>query len=608
VLSLRPRPLPVALSVFVLLLAALPVRAADPPPTGPTVHHEMLVEHADDVPAFTPGGAPAPLAAPDVGGGAISVAGEASGGIAALPNGLSKEVFGYLPYWAVTPAQLANLDYRLVTSIAYFSVGARGDGTLAKTTSTGAPTTGWAAWTSADMTSVISKAHARGVRVVLTVTMMAWDYDFTAMTNLLTSPTNRARLAAEIASAVEARGADGVSLDFEPMPNSLEAPYTAFVRELKAKLKSVGAGSYLTVATTGGAASWDEGYDLAGLTAPGAADALMVMAYDFNWSGSARAGAVAPMDSPYVLDARSAMADFLARVPGSKLIWGVPYYGRAWTTTSSTLNGRTCRSSGTCQVASWASTYVDARAAAAERGRRWDPTGQVPWYTYRSTTYRTYVQGYYDDAQSLSGKYKAVKANGLRGIGIWHLLMDGSRRELWDTIATRFGPLPFTDIEDSKFAQDIVWLADAELTTGCTPTRFCPEGSVTRAQMATFLARALHLPAATRDWFTDDGSSSHQASINRLAEAGITAGCGSGRFCPNGLVTRAQMATFLARGLHLPAATRDWFTDDSGSRHEANINRLAQARITAGCAPGRFCPSGIVAREQMAAFLRRALT
>ena len=54
------------------------------------------------------------------------------GGVAALPNGLSHEVFGYLPYWMLSSAQMANLDYDLVSTIAYFSVGARKDGTLHK--------------------------------------------------------------------------------------------------------------------------------------------------------------------------------------------------------------------------------------------------------------------------------------------------------------------------------------------------------------------------------------------------------------------------------------------------------------------------------------------
>jgi hypothetical protein len=42
--------------------------------------------------------------------------------------------------------------------------------------------------------------------------------------------------------------------------------------------------------------------------------------------------------------------------------------------------------------------------------------------------------------------------------------------------------------------------------------------------------------------------------------------------------------------------------------HEAAINRLATSGITNGCGPGSFCPSGVVTRGQMAAFLRRALT
>ena len=602
----RARSLAALLSLATLLGLVTPALAVDPAQTpepvrsAPTVHAEMLSEHANDSLGFTPGGEPAALAEPEGGAGVMSLDG-GTGGIAALPNGLNHEVYGYLPYWALTSAQLANLDYELLSTIAYFSVGARSDGTLVKGDSLG-----WSGWSSSAMTGVISKAHQHGVRVVLTVTMMAWNYNFSAMSTLLNSSTNRNRLATEIAKAVKARNADGVNLDFEPMPNSLESQYTTFVRKVKSELVRLGAGSYLTVATTGGAASWDEGYDLAGLTAAGAADALMVMAYDFNWSGSGRAGAVAPIDSPYVLDSRDAMGDYLARVPGSKLIWGVPYYGRAWTTTTSSLNGRTCHASGTCTVRSWAPRYVDALEAISSYGRRWDATGQVPWYTYHSSSYGTHVQGYYDDSTSLKAKYGMVRANDLRGVGIWHLTMDGSRRELWDTLATQFGPLPFTDIVDSKFVTDIIWLAETGITAGCSDTKFCPKGGVTRGQMASFLSRALDLPATSKDYFTDDDANKHEGAINRVAAAGITVGCGGTRYCPNGLVLRDQMATFLSRALNLPATTRDHYGDDDGNKHEGAINRIAEADVTRGCGTDRYCPKGVVLREQMAAFLRRA--
>jgi hypothetical protein len=166
----------------------------------------------------------------------------------------------------------------------------------------------------------------------------------------------------------------------------------------------------------------------------------------------------------------------------------------------------------------------------------------------------------------------------------------------------------FVDIWSSKFRDDIVWLAEEGITSGCDFQLFCPDGSVTRAQMATFLTRALGLPATSHDYFTDDDASSHEASINRLAASGITAGCGGTRFCPNGLVTRAQMASFLTRALGLPATGHDYFTDDNASTHEASINRLAASGITAGCGGTQFCPNGVVTRGQMAAFLRRGLT
>ncbi|MGH2384482.1 MAG: S-layer homology domain-containing protein [Candidatus Limnocylindria bacterium] len=162
------------------------------------------------------------------------------------------------------------------------------------------------------------------------------------------------------------------------------------------------------------------------------------------------------------------------------------------------------------------------------------------------------------------------------------------------------------DIDGSIFADDIAWAYDNGITTGCAPDLFCTESRVTREQMASFLARAMHLPPATRDYFTDDSSSIHEADINRVAEAGITTGCSATRFCPTLVVTREQMASFLARALELPAATRDHFSDDSSSLHQADINRVAEAGVTTGCGGTRYCPTQPVRRGQMAAFLRRA--
>lgn len=165
----------------------------------------------------------------------------------------------------------------------------------------------------------------------------------------------------------------------------------------------------------------------------------------------------------------------------------------------------------------------------------------------------------------------------------------------------------FTDLGNSPFIEDIEWLVEQEITFGCAPNRFCPSDPVARGQMASFLDRGFDLPETIADYFVDDDGSSHESAINSVREANVTSGCSGSRYCPRANVTRAQMATFLDRALGLPNTDTDFFTDDDGLVHERAINRLAAAGITAGCGGSRFCPGGIVSRAQMAAFLRRAL-
>ncbi|MDP8957727.1 MAG: S-layer homology domain-containing protein [Actinomycetota bacterium] len=166
---------------------------------------------------------------------------------------------------------------------------------------------------------------------------------------------------------------------------------------------------------------------------------------------------------------------------------------------------------------------------------------------------------------------------------------------------------PFRDDDGSPHEADITKVFGAKITNGCAPERYCPNQAVTRAEMAAFLVRALDLPGTRRDHFSDDAGHPLEASINVLAEAGITSGCAAERYCPNQAVTRAEMAAFLVRGFDLPGTRRDHFSDDAGHPLEASINALAEAGITSGCAAERYCPGRLVTRGQMASFLSRAL-
>ena len=115
-----------------------------------------------------------------------------------------------------------------------------------------------------------------------------------------------------------------------------------------------------------------------------------------------------------------------------------------------------------------------------------------------------------------------------------------------------------SDVETSVFVDDIVWLAEEAITEGCNPPDndlFCPEDIVTRGQMAAFLVRFLGLTGDVGgNTFTDDNDSIFEDDIAKLAAAGITRGCNAAgtEFCPDGSVTRGQMAAFLRRASLLP--------------------------------------------------------
>ena len=132
--------------------------------------------------------------------------------------------------------------------------------------------------------------------------------------------------------------------------------------------------------------------------------------------------------------------------------------------------------------------------------------------------------------------------------------------------------------------------------------------------MASFLARALDLETPRqRAGFDDvDPTSAHAANIEALFAAQITTGCARDRlaYCPSKPVTRAQMASFLARALALevPPQPAGFHDVDPTSAHAANIEALYAAQITTGCTqePLQYCPDRPVTRAQMAAFLYRA--
>jgi hypothetical protein len=117
----------------------------------------------------------------------------------------------------------------------------------------------------------------------------------------------------------------------------------------------------------------------------------------------------------------------------------------------------------------------------------------------------------------------------------------------------------FTDVPVGSFAAAFIEaLAASGVTAGCGGGNYCPSAAVTRAQMAVFLLRTREgvsylPPACVTPTFADVPCSNGFARwIEELVRRGITAGCGSGIYCPGNPVNRGQMAVFLTTTFGLP--------------------------------------------------------
>jgi len=183
----------------------------------------------------------------------------------------------------------------------------------------------------------------------------------------------------------------------------------------------------------------------------------------------------------------------------------------------------------------------------------------------------------------------------------------------------------FTDVSLSDpFSPYIKSIANAGITAGCstTPMMYCPALAVNRAQMAVFLERGIHgssyvPPAVGGSTGFSDVAISYWAAvwIKQLAADSITGGCGTGIYCPESPVTRAQMAIFLLRAKHGTSYSPPAVGDSTGFSDVATtywaaawIKQLAAEGITGGCGTGTYCPESPVTRGQMAVFLVRTFS
>ncbi len=326
---------------------------------------------------------------------------------------LEKIVFGWHPFWS--NGLQVNYNWDLLSDLSYFSYEVD-------------PNTGNALTTHGFSTAqTVTDALNNGVRVNLCVTL------FTDHATFLTSNTSRQTLINNLINLVQSRGAHGVNIDFESMPSSVSADYTSFMIDLCTQMHNQIPGSQVSIAMH--AVDWSGFYDIAALEPH--VDLFCIMGYDYYWSGSANAGPNDPLfhfqnSYNYTLS-KSTTYYRNEGVPASKLILGLPYYGREWDVSSHNLPATTT-SSGSPVFYNDAKDNLSGNYSSANRN--YDPESRSVYYNYYDGG--TPVQSFISEEDELGERMDFINQRGLAGMGIWALGYDDGYTELWNEIEGHF--------------------------------------------------------------------------------------------------------------------------------------------------------------------------
>ena len=172
----------------------------------------------------------------------------------------------------------------------------------------------------------------------------------------------------------------------------------------------------------------------------------------------------------------------------------------------------------------------------------------------------------------------------------------------------------FLDVQENAYYREAVgWAVENNVTNGVRPDSFRPNSTCTRAQVVTFLWRALGspLPASDECPFTDVPADAYyyQAVLWAL-ENDITTGTSATTFGPDKPCTRAQVVTFLWRSHGAPIIEQspNPFRDvDPGAYYGNAVRWAVTDGITKGTSDDKFSPDATCTRGQIVTFLYRDL-
>jgi len=442
-------------------------------------------------------------------------------------------------------------------------------------------------------TNIVDEMHKRGIKVVPFLSNH-WNRE-----KGIKALANRHALSDQIAASVRIYNFDGVNVDIENVTHSERDYYTDFVRLLREKLPE---GKTLAVAVApnpyGITTGWHGSYDYKNLAKY--SDYLMIMAYDESYPGGP-AGPVASYDF-----VEAAIKKALSEVSKDKIVLGIPFFGRYWKT-GEALGGEGMSIVNIEKLIKKynGSVIFDTKAKSPKAiitVNNIDPdTRLAPGkYTF-----------WYENETSIKYKLQLVNKYDLKGTGSWSLGQEAAGT--WHYYKMWLNGYYFADVQGHWAQPYIISMAEKGWMIGVSNSSFAPDKPMTRAEATAILVRALELKktGASKSNFIDISGHWAESEISTAAQNGIVLGTGNGRFSPDKVITRQELAVMLDRilpDIDYSGNFNNPFSDISRNKNAwsyDSIVKLYHNKVFTGNPDGTFNPAGAALRAQMAVLMEK---
>lgn len=322
---------------------------------------------------------------------------------------LDKVVYGWHPYWIGSAH--TNYDWDLLSHFSFFSYDVNASNGNANSTH------GWT--TSAAVDAALASGNTK---VTLCVTL------FSSHATFFGSTASKQTLITNLINLIQARGAHGVQIDFEGLPNSQKTNFANWMVDLSTQMKAVIPGA--EISTVLYAVDWNDVFDFTIMNA--AVDHFIIMGYAYYYQGSGSAGPCDPLyhfGSTYNYSLSRSITYYIDKgCPRNKLVMGLPYYGYEWPTVSTTVPSNT---TGSGNARTYQVVKNNSSGDYIPGNYQYDQDSYSDIYTYTNATPE---QTFITLENGFNKRLDHIRKSGIAGMGIWALGYDDGYTELWDGI------------------------------------------------------------------------------------------------------------------------------------------------------------------------------